>query len=206
MARFQQETGLAVSDGSTAERAAYITTRYRSAWTRWKSDVIASVVERLRAAARRARPDAEVFLNGVGLGRHDYGNAVAEVLGQDLDRLDRVADDLELMFYHQIQRRDPTPWITSLVQEARPRFRGNLLACLQTKPDYLDPIYAAGRRRPQIPPDEHLDALRAVEASPADGVMVYLWSDYLEDGARHGHLTDALRRYKAGDLGDPGPG
>ncbi len=200
LTRFQAETGISIPDGTTAQRAAVITREHRDAWTRWKCDVIAAVIARLRQAARTAKPDAEVFINGVGLGQGDYGNAVAEVLGQDLDRLDRVADDLELMFYHQIQRRDPAPWIDSLVREARPRFQGKLLACLQTKPDYLDPIYAPGRRHPGIPLAEHLDALRAVEASPADGVMVYLWSDYLEDEARGGGLTDALRRYKAGDL------
>jgi hypothetical protein len=198
--RFGHETGLHVPAGSTAVRAAFISHELRDQWTNWKCDLIAGVVERLRAAARTARPDAEVFLNGVGLGRGDYGNAVSEVLGQDLDRLDQVADNLELMFYHQIQRRDPAPWISSLVSEARPRFHGKLLACLQTKPDYLDPIYAAGHRLASIPLDEHLDALRAVEASPADGVMVYVWSDYLEDEARGGGLTTALRRYKAGDL------
>jgi hypothetical protein len=200
LARFGAETGIDVPGATTVERAALIIREHRDAWTRWKCDVIAGVVARLRAAARRARPDAEVFLNGVGLGRTDYGNAVAEVLGQDLDRLDKVADDLELMFYHQIQRRDPAPWIASLVEEARPRFHGKLLACLQTKPDYLDPIYAPGRRRPDIPLDEHVAALRAVGASPADGVMVYLWSDYLEDEAHGGGLTDALRRYKDGSL------
>ncbi len=30
--------------------------------------------------------------------------------------------------------------------------------------------------------------------------MVYLWSDYLENEARGGGLTDALRGYKGGDL------
>ncbi|MFN8518659.1 MAG: hypothetical protein U0667_04535 [Chloroflexota bacterium] len=198
--RFQRDTGLWLPEGSVQERAAVLTHELRDAWTGWKCDVIAGVVRDLRTAARRGQPDAEVWLNGAGFGRSDYGDAVEQVLGQDLDKLGRVADDLELMFYHQIQRREPAPWIASLVAEARPRFPGKLLACLQTKPDYLDGIYAWARRRPEIPLGEHLDALRAVARSQADGVMVYLWSDYLEDEARGGGLTEALRRFKAGDI------
>lgn len=198
--RFQRETGVALPDGPIADRAAILQGELRDQWTAWKCGVIADVVRELRLAARQARPDAEVFLNGAAFGRDDYGDAVREVLGQDAGRLGGAADALELMFYHQIQRRDPVPWIDSLVAEVRPLFPGRLLACLQTKPDYLDGIYAWAGRHPTIPLEEHLDALRAVARSEADGVMVYLWSDYLEDEAAGGGLTDALRRFKSGEL------
>ena len=44
-------------------------------------------------------------------------------------------------------------------------------------------------------------SLRAVADSPADGVMVYHWVDFLEDellGA--GQRVEALRAFKAGTL------
>lgn len=198
--RFQDETGIPLPGGSTPDRAAVITAELRTEWTAWKCGLIADVVEGLRTAARRSRPDVEVVLNGAAFGRTDYDDAVREILGQDPERLGRVADALELMFYHQIQRRDPVQWIDSLVPEVRPSFPGRLLACLQSKPDYLDGIYAWAGREPAIPLQEHIEALRAVARSDADGVMVYLWSDYLEDEAAGGGLTDALRRFKAGEL------
>jgi hypothetical protein len=88
-----------------------------------------------------------------------------------------------------------------LTEEARSRTARTLLACLQTKADYLDPLYAAGRRNPEITLHEFVAALRAVAQSSADGVMVYHWKDFLEDEAeRGGFMTAALRKFKDGTL------
>jgi hypothetical protein len=74
-----------------------------------------------------------------------------------------------------------------------------MLACLQGKPDYLDALYAAGRRNPTIPFEEYLAALRAVAESPADGIMVYHWVDFLENElAGDGRMVRALQDFKAG--------
>lgn len=44
-------------------------------------------------------------------------------------------------------------------------------------------------------------ALSAVAASPADGVMVYHWVDFLEDElGGDGRMVEALRRFKSGAL------
>ena len=200
--RFEAETGQRLPGGPVEARAAVLQHELRAEWTRWKCGLIASVVAELGAAARRAEPDVEVMINGVALGRGDYRNAVMEVLGQDLVALSSQAEHFELMFYHQIQRRDPVPWIREMVTEARSRTSRTLLACLQGSPAYLEPIYAAGRRRPTIAIEEFTSALLAVADSPADGVMVYHWKDFLEDEAiGGGRMTAALRAFKDGTLG-----
>jgi hypothetical protein len=199
LARFSEETGETLPDGPTAARAAVLRHELRDRWTDWKCGLIASVVTALRGAAERARPGITVLLNGVALGQADYRNAVAEVLGQRLETLTGPADAVELMFYHQILRRDPAPWIESLAPEAKRRTTMTVLACLQGKPDYLGPLYADGRRRPVIPFDEYLAALRAVAASPADGVMVYHWVDFLENELLgDGRMVEALRAFGSG--------
>jgi SAM-dependent methyltransferase len=200
LARFQTDTGIDLPDGSIPERAGILRHELRDAWTRWKCDLIASVVGTLKAAAQRGKPDVEVLVNGVAMGHDDYGNAVAEVLGQGLEALSGPADHMELMFYHQILRREPAAWISSLTREARSRTERTLLACLQTKADYLEPIYAAGRRRSEITSDEFRTALRSVADSPADGVMVYHWRDFLEDEIAGGRMTSALRMFRDGSL------
>jgi hypothetical protein len=135
------------------------------------------------------------------LGRGDYSNAVSEVLGQSPEAIGNVADHIELMFYHQIMRRDPVGWISQLTREVRSRTDITVLACLQGKPDYLEPLYAPGRRHPIIPFDEYTASLRAVAESPADGVMVYHWVDFLEDELLgDGRRVDALRAFKAGSI------
>ena len=201
LARFAIETGHALPEGPTAQRSAILLGELRDEWTAWKCGVIAGVIGTLRDAARRVRPGIEVLINGVALGQVDYGNAVSEVLGQAPEAIGEVADHIELMFYHQIQRRDPVPWISQLTREMRPRTDMTILACLQGKPDYLDELYAAGKRHPTIPFEEYVASLRAVADSPADGVMVYHWVDFLEDELLgDGRRVEALRAFKAGTL------
>jgi len=201
LSRFGRETGHELPAGSTAERSAIILNELRDEWTAWKCGVIAGVIKTLGDAAKRQRPDVEILINGVALGRSDYENAVSEVLGQSPEAIGAVADHIELMYYHQIMRRDPGPWMEQLTAEARPRSDMTLLACIQGKPDYLDELYTAGRRRPIIPFEEYLDSLRVVNASSADSVMVYHWVNFLEnvmDG--DGRMVEALQACKADTL------
>ena len=201
LARFGEETGHALPAGPTATRSAVILNELRAEWTAWKCGIIAGVIASLGDAARRVRPGIEVLINGVALGRPDYDDAGAQVLGQSPEAIGAVAEHLELMFYHQIMRRDPEAWIERIMREMRPRTESTLLACLQGKPDYLGEIYAAGRRRPSIPFEEFRAALRAVDESSADGVMVYHWVDFLENELTgDGRMVEALQAFKAGAL------
>ncbi len=198
--RFQVETGHRLPERSTSQRAALVLHELRDEWTRWKCGLIAQIVDALGSAAQW-RPGVDVMVNGVALGRDDYGNAVAEVLGQNLEDLSGAAGEIELMFYHQILRRDPRRWIEAMTAEARARTTGLLFADLQAKADYLDPLYAAGRRKSEIPFEEFVAALKAVRDSPADGLMVYHWKDFLEDEVRgEGRMSRALVAFKEGSL------
>ncbi len=199
--RFQTDTGLTVSDGSTSERAAFIQRELRSEWTQWKCQVIADVVGQIKRAAQRYQPDISIMINTLPFTRRDYENAMEEVTGQRFEFLASHADVFELMHYHQILRREPVEFTKTSVEQAEARTTRTLLATLQTKPDYLQDIYAAGRRKPEIPFEEHLATLRAVTDSPADGVMVYHWKDYLEAEARGDQrMSRALRAFKDGEL------
>ncbi len=202
LARFQQETGHSLPDGPTKMRSAILQHELRDEWTRWKCGVIAGVIATLKGAMRRAVPDADVLINGLGFSRNDYDNAVAEVLGQDVEALSAVAEHLELMLYDQISRREGPQWVAESTRAARARTSMTVLASLQTKADYLDPMYASGRRRTTLTAEDHEACLKAVLESPADGIMVYRWLDYLESEVRgDGRLLSALRSFKDGTIG-----
>ncbi len=204
LVRFQDETGHQLPVGPTAQRAAILQHELRDAWTAWKCGLIGQVVSVLRAAAARSSPGIEVLINGLAYGRDDYANAGEEVLGQRVEAIAPHAEHLELMFYHQILRRPPEPWIARVTTELRRRTDRTLLACLQGKAEYLEPLYAQGQRAATIPPDEFARALRAVASSPADGVLVYHWADFLEDELAGGELVRSLAEFKAGAyLGGP---
>ncbi len=188
---FEEATGVSAS-------AAELTGELRPLWTAWKCALIASAVRTLRDAARSVKPDVEILVNGFGLGGDDFGNAVEEVLGQRFADLDAVTDHYELMFYFQIQRRDPAQWIPRRLAEARRTTNRTVLACLQGGAEYLEPEFAAGRRDREITDDTWRAALRA--ATDADGVLVYSWRDLLADEARGGSRVRTLLEYRAGEL------
>ena len=160
-----------------------IVNELREQWTAWKCAWIGQVVADLRSAALAVKPDTEVFLNGFGLGRGDFGNAVEEVLGQRFAELDASIDYYELMFYFQILKRDPLTWIPQRIAEAKLQTRRSVLACLQGGAEYLEPMYRNGGRKREITEANWEDALRGVARSSADGLMVYSWRDLLADEA-----------------------
>ncbi len=201
LAQFSAAVGADLGHGSTQERAGTILRELRQELTDWKCGVIGGVAARLRAAARDVVPDADVICNGFGLGRDDFGNAVEEVLGQRPSDLDAAVDVYELMFYFQIQKRDPETWIPERVAEVREQTTHTVLADLQGGAEYLEDIYAPGRRKREITEQDWLAALRGVARSGADGVLVYSWRDLLADEARGGERVRRLQEYKAGDLG-----
>lgn len=184
LTRFQHETGIDFGGDTTALR-----TELRAEWTAWKCGLIASVAQ----AVRTAVPGIPVVLNEFGLGGGDFGNAVEHVLGQRFTDLDEVADYHELMFYFQIQRRDPVSWIPRRLAEARLKSNKPLLACLQAAPEYLEPKYGSGRAT-EITDEQWRSALRA--ARQADGVVVYSWRGLLAEPSR----AEALRDYRNGLL------
>ncbi|MCP4396629.1 MAG: hypothetical protein GY801_04900 [bacterium] len=199
--RFQADTGLIVPDSPRTEQAAFIQRVFRSEWTRWKCQVIADVVGQVKRAAQRYRPEISIMINTLPFMRRDYENVMEDVTAQRFELLASHADVFELMLYHQILRREPVEFTKTAMEEAEARTTRTLLATLQTKPDYLQDLYAAGRRKAEIPFEEHLATLRAVADSPADGVMVYHWKDYLEAEARGDQrMSRALRAFKDGEL------
>lgn len=197
---FSAWSGVDLGRGSIAERAAIITRELRDQWTSWKCSVIANVASQLRAAVREAAPTADTILNGFGLGRGDFGNAVEEVLGQRFADLDESIDYYDLMFYFQIQKRDPLTWIPDRVAEVRAQTEHPILADLQGGAEYLEHVYSPGRRNREINPQQWRDALRGVARSGADGVLVYSWRDLLADESAGGERVRRLLDYKGDDL------
>jgi hypothetical protein len=201
VARFQEEAHVAVPNRSREEQIRLILKDFRKEWSAWKCSVIADAVGEIKRAAQRQRPDIKILTNGVAFGIDDYDNAVEEILGQNIEVLAQHTDSFTFMFYHQISRRDPSAWIAQKTAEVEARTTRPFYATLQTKPAYLEPMHEAGRRRSSIPFKEHVVGLQAIADSPADGVMVYQWTDYLEaEASGDFRPRNALHAFKEGRL------
>jgi hypothetical protein len=201
LALFQQQTGHALAAGSIAQRAAVVLTELRDEWTGWKCSVIADVALMMRTKILELRPGTEIMLNAFGLGSSDFGNAVEEVLGQRISDLDSAIDYYELMFYFQIQKRNPYLWIPERVAEVRKQTTKPILADLQAAAEYLEPAFVSGERKRSMSAGEWTRALKGVERSGADGLIVYSWRDLLADEAVGGSRVSSLKDYKNGSLG-----
>lgn len=198
---FQADIGIELPDGSIAVRSEVLRNDLRVEWTDWKCRTIADAVGRIKRSAQRADPDIEITINALPFRRADHDNAMEDITGQRYEDLAQHADVFELMFYHQMLKRDAVEMIAATTTEVEQRTTRTLLACLQTKADYLRSPFERDGRAPTIPIDEHRAALRAVAESVAEGVMIYHWRDYLEAEATGDHrLSDALRAFKAGAL------
>lgn len=192
--RFVRETGADVPTRDPADAASWIEAHARETWTSWKCQVVVDVIRQVRDACREAKSDIRIMLNTVPFGAEDFDGAQEKVFGQRLEALADVVDVFEVMTYYQILKR-PTSWIPQIGEEAKNRSGRKTVCTLQARPLYLDGIYAKDNRSPTLNAEEFAEAVRAVEDSSADGIVVFVWSDLLEEVLRQNDTrrVDAIR-------------
>jgi hypothetical protein len=120
-----------------------------------------------------------VALNTLPLGRADFDNAVETTFGQRFESLADVIDVFEVMAYHQILKRPPE-WIARVGEEIKARSGRTTVCTLQAVPLYLEGVHAAERRVPTLTSDDLRHAADLVMSSSVDGVVFFIWRDFLE--------------------------
>lgn len=195
LARFEQEAGVDLSGRQAAHAAQWIEESARDAWTDWKCGVVEDVIRQVRTASQRIKPDTRIMLNTVPFGADDYDGAQEKVFGQRFETLADVVDVFEVMTYHQILKR-PTDWIPQIGSEVKARSGRKTVCTLQATPLYLEGMHAAENRSPTLDVEEFGRAVQSVAAAQdVDGVVVFLWSDFLGQVYHHNdsRRVDILR-------------
>jgi hypothetical protein len=195
LARFEQEAGVDLSGRQAAQAAQWIEENAREAWTDWKCGVVEDVIRQVRTASQRIKPDTRIMLNTVPFGADDYDGAQEKVFGQRFETLADVVDVFEVMTYHQILKR-PTDWIPQIGSEVKARSGCKTVCTLQAAPLYLEGMHAAEDRSPTLDVEEFGRAVQSVAAAQdVDGVVVFLWSDFLDQVYHHNdsRRVDILR-------------
>jgi hypothetical protein len=192
--RFALETGVDLPTYEPVTAASWIEANVRGPWTDWKCQVIVDVIRQIREASRAIKPDVQIMLNTLPFGSSDFDGAREKVFGQRIETLAGVVDLFEVMTYHQILRR-PASWIPQTAQEVKDRSGCKTVCTLQAKPLYLDGIYAQDRRSPTLDAEEFAQAVNMVDNSRVDGVVVFVWSDLLQEALeeKDTRRVDALR-------------
>lgn len=198
LATFTEATGIETPGSSILERSTDILLTKRAEWTEWKQNHIAACLQRVASAIRRANPTTRILVNGLALLRSDFDDVVGEVLAQDLHKLANIADEIELMAYHQVMQRPLDGWVQPLVAEVSESCDVDLFVTLQLRASYLEDRYLAAGRAREVTTAEILDGLRVVAETTACGVALYRWEDLLEmspdDEAR---VVRGLERFRA---------
>ena len=182
--RFSRETGVILPSTvqTPAQAAAWIEAGHLEAWTRWKCQVISSMVEDITRRVRAARPGLAVNLHAVPWRRDDFGGALRKVVAQDLPTLSRMTDLVSPMCYSAMLRREPA-WIASVVKDFAAQSSSPVLPSIQVKEYY--------------PGDRTLDAaefaacLRAALEPPSAGVVFWSW-DLIEKAPENRRVIKRL--------------
>jgi hypothetical protein len=182
--RFSRETGVILPSTvqTPAQAAAWIEAGHLETWTRWKCQVISSMVEDITRRVRAARPGLAVNLHAVPWRRDDFGGALRKVVAQDLPTLSRMTDLVSPMCYSAMLRREPA-WIASVVKDFAAQSSSPVLPSIQVKEYY--------------PGDRTLDAvefeacLRAALEPPSAGVVFWSW-DLIEKAPENRRVIKRL--------------
>ena len=182
--RFAAETAVELPALHPGEAAPWIERNARQAWTDWKCGVIVDIVRQVRSACGAIKRGTKIMLNTLPFRRQDWNDAVQTVYGQRLEALKEVVDVFEVMAYHQILKQDKN-WIAAVAEDAKRRTDRTVLCTLQARALYLDGMHAQERRAASIAAEEFAQNVDMVEASSADGIVVFTWSDFLEQVIRN---------------------
>jgi hypothetical protein len=160
--------------------------------------VTVAAIRGIRGAVRSIKPDVEIAINTLPFFRTDFDDAVTEVFGQDISRLNAVVDIFEVMAYHQILGRDAA-WPAAIATDVKRRSDAKVICTLQAKAMYLDGMHAGRGRATRLASDEFADAVTRLEHSPVDGLCIFTFSQFLEElGTPDGEAKAArLKTFRA---------
>ncbi|MCP4382345.1 MAG: hypothetical protein GY798_13180 [Hyphomicrobiales bacterium] len=198
LGRFGADTGIMLPVGDPKAAAAAIARDHRADWRDWKCGITRAAVANIRAAITAIKPDVKIAINTLPFFLDDFDNAVEEVFGQSPAALADVSDVFEVMTYHQILRRDAA-WPGAIGSDIKRRGGKTTVCTVQGSALYLDGMHAGRGRAETLTTGEFIRTVDGVEASEADGLCVFTFTDFLEmrdtaDGRRRIDRLKAFRR------------
>lgn len=189
LTRFCADKGVDLPIKDAVASAGLIASHHRPAWRDWKCNETVKTVRAIKNRLASIKPDIRIVINTLPFFLDDFDNAVEEVFGQSPQRLTAVADLFEVMAYHQILRRD-TSWPGKIGTDVKRRSGKTTVCTLQGSALYLDGMHANRGRKETLTTDEFVECVNGVEASEADGICVFTFTDFL----RMRHTVDGRNR------------
>jgi hypothetical protein len=197
LSRFAGETGVALPDAPTAERARRLLGPDRLAWVRWRCGVFTGWVREFRAILVRERAGALLGTFHCPWSESEYGHAMREKLAIDLKAQAPYLDVLSIMLYHaRFGHANDPAWIShqtaalgqSLGIKGEPGERLRIWPIVQLS-DWGEPV-------PVLQVREVLDH---GTRPPATGVMVFVWGTLYPQWDKVEALGESYRSIRSGE-------
>jgi len=170
LARFSQDTGIAMSSGGTATVARTLLDRHGAEWTAWRCEQITSWVAEAKGVLKRLRPNGILGLFGVPWRLSDYDGAILKIIGQDYSALGQHVDVFSPMVYH-LMCGFPPGWIGEVTEE---------IQALSGKPVW--PIIQSVDKPTPLSAEGYAQALDiALQSAASDGVLVFTMKGALDE-------------------------
>jgi len=184
---FQSETGLAVPAHlqSTGEKAEWILESHGEEWTRWRCELISSMVRDLAASVREVKPDILVNIHLVPWTEEDFNGGRRRVAGQDLEALSKRADLLSPMTYAHMLKQKPE-WIHQITEEMYLSTGARVIPSVQVGKAYLDTAFDL---------EEFRETIREALKAPSGGVILWSWERLLAEPGKLDLFGELMEQY-----------
>jgi hypothetical protein len=198
LARFCRDSRLDLPTSNPQASAKLIAAGHRAVWRDWKCNETVKTVAAIKSRVAAIKSDIKVVINTLPFFLSDFDNAVEEVFGQSPSRLNEVTDVFEVMAYHQILRRD-SKWPGRIGTDIKRRSGKTTVCTIQGNALYLNGMHANRGRKEKLTTDVFIECIDSVEASEADGLCVFTFTDFLNmretaDGRKRIERLRSFRR------------
>ena len=187
LAHFQAEARVTIPESLSTipGKAEWILENHGEAWTKWRCELITSMVEAIVVAVRAEKPDIMINIHLVPWATEDFNGAIQRVAGQDIPALSQHADYLSPMTYAHMIQREPA-WIHRIVEDIYLQTGGTVLPSIQVGRAYLDTKYGL---------EEFRETVEAALQPPSSGVVVWSWERLIAEPEKADLFKDIVNAH-----------
>lgn len=166
--KFQKDTKIQIPSKlkNTDEKANWILKNHEMFFTKWKCNIITTMVRDLAIAVKKVKPNIVLNLHAVPWKQTDYDGAIKKIVAQDFKELSKYVDFISPMCYSNLLQRD-AKWINEIVKDINNYSTAKVLPSIQiNKIQEQEKDYSIA---------EFKNALDESLKSPSEGVVLFVW-------------------------------
>ncbi len=182
MNKFEEQCNIELPDSvkQAVKFANYVTSHHGMEWTKYKCELINSMVKSIVDRIKPQHPALQFNLHAVPWRTNDYMGARLRIIGQDLKTLAQSVDYISPMCYSHMLHRQPE-WIDSVVMDFKSLGIDNVLPCIQVSKSY---------RQEPLSTSTFEDCIKASLNNQQTGIVFWSWEMLERDESKKNALKE----------------